>query len=235
MLLVDAALPSAASSQTVFGRRIFFGQETGFTISWHYSIGAAFVLTMAVNSVSPHLYSLLLLICRPRFRESKVNPRAMTQAELNAATTPPLFELPTRVSIMLNIVFCCIMYSPGHPILLGIALISFMVFYMIDKCALLRVYMRPPLYDETLFRFAANLMPWAGILHFAVAVWMYSDTSVLYSPNLFGYQESSLFIGNSAGATLDSFAMSAQASDKSGINVIARISQVWQIFNFLKI
>ena len=226
VLLVNAALPSAAASQTLLGRQIFVGQESGFTLSWHYSVGAAIVLTMAVNSISPHLQAIMLLAFPPKFREKRKDARAVTQAQLNSATMPPPFEIPTRVSVMLNIVFCCIMYSPGHPILHSIAAMSFAIFYAIDKWALLRVYRRPQLYDETLTRFAARLMPWAGLCHLAVATWTYSDPSVMYSPNLFALRETGLFIGNAAGDSVDNFGNSATARDGSNMNIVHRISLV---------
>lgn len=114
VLLVNAALPSTASDASVLGHHLFVGQQTGFTETWHYSVGANLVLTMAVNSLSPHLYSLFLLACPPRFRERRSNTRAVTQAQLNDATMPPPFEIPTRASIVLNVSFVCMMYAPGE-------------------------------------------------------------------------------------------------------------------------
>lgn len=62
--------------------------------------------------------------------------------------------------------------TAGHPILFAIAAASFVLFYTIDKWSILRVYGKPAMYDETLTRFVARILPWAGLCHLAVACWM---------------------------------------------------------------
>lgn len=272
VLLVNAALPSTASSASVGGHQLFIGQQTGFTETWHYSVGAGVVFTMAVNCFSPHFYSLYLLACPPRFRERRANAQAVTQAQLNDATKPPPFEIPTRASVVLNIVYVCIMYSPGTCLRVAHGGTSLQYCIAVSSCrashppchcrrviyhllchrqVVAAARVRTPCVlrrDAVAFRCAHPAVgrppaprcclldvcvgwPMACrylcTLHpFAAAPRADSDTSVLYSPNLFGLGETSLFIGNSAGAAVDSLGSGVQGADQSGINIVARISQV---------
>jgi hypothetical protein len=140
------------------------------------------------------------------------------------------------------------MYSSGHPILLAVATFSFFITYHIDKMALLRMYRKPPRFTNAMAVFAQSLfkvllksslspypshlvfvyLQYAVIIHLLIAIWMYSDPNVLYSPPFFsasGASETSLVTGSGVSTQLSDFLSSASSSDSSGINIIGRISR----------
>jgi hypothetical protein len=57
---------------------------------------------------------------------------------------PEMFELSTRLPIVLNTVFVTMAYCSGLPLLLPFAFIAIVVMYWIEKYAILRFYAKPP-------------------------------------------------------------------------------------------
>lgn len=86
---------------------------------------------------------------------------------------------------------------------------------------------RPPLYDNSIALFAQQLMPWAAIVHLLIAVWTYSEPTVLYSPNLFenGNTDVSLLLGSSAQSTLQGLYNYLSARDSSGLSIVYRLAR----------
>lgn len=215
VLLVNSALSSIVGNVNLAGQPVLVGQETGFSVSWHVTVGASVVLTMILTNFYSHAMTLWLLICAcPALRRCKsrrAGAGTVTQAELNAKFIPPPFELPARLAVLLNVVFSCLMYAAGNAVLLCIAAGSIILTYAIDKAALLRLYGRPAHYASSIVEVAVEMLPWAGLLHMALAIWMYSEPSVMYSPSLFGAGDTS-FLGASLAGTTDRIAAGAQAS-----------------------
>ncbi len=163
VLLINAALPTALSQYTLNGQPVFAGSHVGFDKSWHTTVGASLVLTMVINIFAPNVYNLYYLACFLPCRRLSGDKQAVTQAELNNRYTPPEFEMPTRVAIILSTLFSCFMYSSGNPIMLPIAAASFGFLYIVDKISLLRMTRRPPMFDNSLMLFSQQLMPYAGV------------------------------------------------------------------------
>lgn len=232
-LLVNAALPAPIANLRVNGTQVFQGTYSGFNVGWILSVGSGIVLTMLINALSPHVY-VAYLLCLLRCRRLTTDSNAVTQGELNKDYTPPEFEMPTRTAVVLNAVFVCLMYAPGMPILLPVAAISMGVFYLMDKIAILRLYQRPPAYDEAMAKFILGWLPYAAICHLLVAIWMYSEPSLLWSPRVFGdaSQDGS---NNASVDALSSLMSNAENGDKSGLNIVARLSRenTWPLFVLL--
>ena len=167
---------------------------------------------MILMNAYAHVQTLLLFVtacplmnvCRARRGAGST----LTQAQLNAQYSPPPFELPARLAVLLNVVFSCLMYSAGNPILLAVAGGSMLFTLAVDKAGLLRVYGKPPHYAGSIVGVAVGLLPIAGLVHMAVAVWTYSDETVMFSPNVFSKGDAS-FLGSAIAGASDAIASSA--------------------------
>lgn len=98
--------------------------------------------------------------------------------------------------------------------------------YLVDKWALLRMTKRPPLYDNSIALFAQQLMPYAAVIHLLIAVWTYSEGSVLYSPNLFesGNDDVALLLGSNARGSLHGLYNTLHSFDTSGQDIVRRLA-----------
>lgn len=214
VLLVNSALSSVVGNVDLAGQPVLVGQQTGFSVSWHVTVGASVVLTMIITNFYSHATTLWLLIgacpILRRCKSRRAGAGAVTQAELNSRYIPPPFELPSRLAVLLNVVFTCLMYSAGNAVLLCIAAGSIVLTYAVDKAALLRLYGKPAHYASSIVDVAVSMLPWAGLLHMAIAVWTYSEPSVMYSPSLFGGGDTS-FLGAGIAGSTDRVVASAQA------------------------
>jgi hypothetical protein len=119
------------------------------------------------------------------------------------------------------------MYAAGHPILYAVAAFSFMISYAVDKAALLRMYRRPPMFDGAMALFSVSVMPYAAVIHLVIAIWMYSESTVLYSPLVFGKQASDVasITGKDVSNNIGNFLTSASAEDSTGLNFVSRLTR----------
>ena len=104
-----------------------------------------------------------------------------TQDQLDQLYEGPVFEISTRYPFALNTLFVTLFYCGGMPILLPLGALSFWVSYQLEKLALLRMYSKPPMYDETLARMVLGLMPYALVAHLCMSLWMYGNSEILRS------------------------------------------------------
>ena len=58
------------------------------------------------------------------------------QAELNAKVALKEFDIAGRYPAILMVLFVCLTYSAGMPLLIPIGLASFVVFYLVEKLLL---------------------------------------------------------------------------------------------------
>jgi hypothetical protein len=96
---------------------------------------------------------------------------------------------------------------------------------------------RPPMFDNSLALFAQQLMPYAAIIHLMIAVWTYSDDSVLYSPNMFGVGNSEVtsLTGASTASSLANAFFYLRIRDHSGLDIVDRLARenVFPLFALL--
>ena len=109
---------------------------------------------MVLNVLSPHSYILYSLFCVLPCRTVRPDAGAVTQAQLNRRYAPPEWDAASGASLLLNTAFVCFIFSPGLPLLLPVAALTFAVSYQVDRVALLRLYARPPMLSADVQRYA---------------------------------------------------------------------------------
>ena len=67
-----------------------------------------------------------------------------------------------------------VIYSGGMPILWIVGFFGFLVGFIVDKWAFLRVYRLPPKYGPALARKCTGLLPYVILGHALLAVWAYT-------------------------------------------------------------
>ena len=161
-----------------YSDQVFTGQFADFTRDWYVNVGESVVFTMIVCIFSPHMIALVVFypvyICKRRccFKQYK------TQSALNKVYAGPEFDLATRNSQVLNLIFTCYLYSSSIPFLNLIAATALFCLYWTDKCLVLRHYKKPPLLSYHLNSAAIKLLPVIIILHSMFAIYMYGSEDI---------------------------------------------------------
>lgn len=74
-------------------------------------------------------------------------------------------------------------YAPGLPLLMPMACISSIMFFVGDKILLLRYYQKPPHISEQAMRIVLSTLPYAVLIRLSVAIWMFGNTKIFSSNN----------------------------------------------------
>ena len=174
ILVVNANISPYIGVSFDFLSGLFPGQYSEFEPDWYYEVGVSVLITMFLNSMNPHLLSLLA-IPYDRCRRERCHAKRKTQNELNQLFQGRTFVLYERYSVLLNTVFSCMLFSSGMPILWLVASFTFALTYWFDRITFLRSYKIPPRYDESLDAYAGKTMPWAVVPHMLLALWFFSS------------------------------------------------------------
>lgn len=133
VLLVHARLPNAQQFP-IQGVGLFEGDHDGFGPQWYPTVGVSIMLTMMLQSFIPHLMPLLKTTCLLPCKRCCKRRKALSQDALNRLYTPMKWDLAQRYPFLLNAFWVTMLYYAGLPLLLPIALVSFVLSYWIDKC-----------------------------------------------------------------------------------------------------
>ena len=157
---------------------LFNAKFKDFSRQWYVQVGSTLVSTMMISIFSPHVFLLFTFypigVCRRRCCPR----RYVSQAEANLKFSGAEFELATRNSLVLSIVFTCFLYSGGMPIMNIICFLSLFTLYWTDKFLILRHYKRPPLINHFLNQRVLHYLPYSIILHCSVSLYMYGATDI---------------------------------------------------------
>lgn len=154
-----------------FGKYIFNSKFSDFTREWYIEVGSTLTITMLVSVFSPHLFNLLIFYPRGGCKRTCYKGYK-TQKEINLAFKGPDFDIATRYSQILNVVFSSMLYSGGIPLLNATCCATIFLLYWTDKFLILRHYSRPPRYNQDLNNKFLSILPWAAILHCGFSLYM---------------------------------------------------------------
>ena len=161
------------------------GEFSDFSEQWYVAVGTSIVLTMALNIVLPHLFPVVLWLltkyrkCSDRGCGCDVHQtKCITQRQLNRLYMGPKMFLDERYAQAFNVIFVCLAFSSGMPLLLPIAMLSFIVTYWVDTFLFAYVYRTPPRYSADLAKQFTALLPYALLLKLMVGFWMLSNDNI---------------------------------------------------------
>ncbi|TYZ65544.1 hypothetical protein PybrP1_007721 [[Pythium] brassicae (nom. inval.)] len=193
MVVINANLDyfvdqSAAAAFARSALPILTGKYSDFTPAWYNDVGVALMLTMIINTFSPHVYAVLnyLALEARRFYDRGGSfdysiTRQDTQRDLDALYRGPRFDLAARYAQTLTSIFIIYLFSAGMPLLHLVGFFAMLMTYWADKFTFLRIARSPPLYDSKVAASAGSLLPYAVLLHSLVAMWMFSNELIFQS------------------------------------------------------
>lgn len=157
---------------------VFNSDFQDFSRLWYVEVGSTIVSTMLISIFSPHCVLLLTFYPLGLCKRHCCTGRYVTQAEANLKFSGAEFDLATRNSFVLTVVFTCFLYSGGMPILNVVCCLTMFVLYWVDKFLILRHYKKPPMYNHLLHERVLNYLPYACILHCGFSLYMYGATDI---------------------------------------------------------
>jgi hypothetical protein len=113
------------------------------------------------------------------------------QYDLNQLEVGRTF-LPTfQLADMLAILFICMTFTSGLPLLTPIAFFGFFFYFRFDKYYIGKIYRKPSILDDRMIRVVISYLPYCVILRCIFAIWMFSSANILPAnlplhPFLFG-------------------------------------------------
>jgi hypothetical protein len=158
---------------------------TDFTFNFYVVVGMPLLVTFYSDNVMAYVRTngrtlLLTYLCGHRFHDdtSFLKNTAASVAYAKLLGSP--FDMATRLSTIFSTFFLAYVFSSAIPIFMALAGIAFTAAYWVDKGLFFYTHKRPPFTRSNLVRTMVNLIPLAGILHGAVATWLYGGITTLY-------------------------------------------------------
>lgn len=87
----------------------------------------------------------------------------------------PDYELHFKYAAILNMCFVTFMYGLILPILFPIALLFFVLMYIIEKLSLTYFFRKPPMYDDKLNKSTLSSLKYAPVYMMAFSFWAFSN------------------------------------------------------------
>ena len=123
---------------------------------WYYQVGTSFMMTMAINQCLPPAihamkYFAFRFLQRLKVDKSSLSCGATTQSELNRIYELNEWKLASSYGEILFVLSSTLLLCTALPMLLWISAFGMTLKYWGDKTAVLRCYLKPPLYSSDLF------------------------------------------------------------------------------------
>ena len=155
-------------------------------------IGNTLVGTMIFTMIFPVMeafgfWSLRLLfqiLDRGFSRDPYDTKKTSIQGYINCYSGP-VYLMHFKYGSLMNIVFVCMTYGFGIPILFPIGACAILILYLVEKTMLYYAYRLPPMYDERLSQSVLNKLFYAPLFFLGFGYWMASNKQMLSNENLF--------------------------------------------------
>ena len=177
------------------------GSLPDFNTGWFRSVGDIIVGAMVFNIYYPILEVLgywglrILFRCLDRgcsCKKEKMGEDGTMQPNTKSTSIQgyisvyqgPLYFMHYKYSSILTIAYITFMYGFGMPVLFPIAMLSFVVLYLVEKFMLFYGFITPPMYDERLSNDVLTKLQFAPLLYLIFGYWMASSEQLLSNDNL---------------------------------------------------
>lgn len=160
------------------GIGILSGEFSSFEYRWYVAVGVPIVLTMIMDSMFSNGKTIAQALVVFPLRRWWVGKTTHSQARLGKAYTAPPFDLSNSYASLTTSVMVTMVFSTGMPLLLPIACFAHLLGFWIDKWALLRIYSKPPAFDQHVAQMTLKLLPVALTLHYLIGFWMMGDDDI---------------------------------------------------------
>ena len=172
------------------------GALPDFNAIWFRSVGDIIVAAMVFNVYYPIVEVIMYWALRWLFRcmdrgckFSGPTKSTSIQSYINIYQGPQYF-MHYKYSSILTTAYITFMYGFGMPVLFPIAMLSFLVLYVVEKVMLFYGYIIPPMYDERLSNDVLTKLQFAPLLYIAFGYWMASNNQLLSNEYLTAVENS---------------------------------------------
>jgi len=104
-----------------------------------------------------------------------VAPTKKTQAQMNVLFRGAYWNLAERYTDMIKTLFVGLFYSTIIPSSLFITSLAMLVTYLVDRYCLLRMWERPPMYDESMAASSRKMMVVCVWVHLIMAMFFFAN------------------------------------------------------------
>lgn len=169
--------------------KIFNGEFPDFTQEWYNKVGSIITQTLVIIGIACPI-DCLYVIAWTRYKQYRDTGRwslrqsepaesnSKTVAQLVSNYSAPEMLIDYRYAAMMLNIFIAMMFGPGIPILIPIALFNLIVMYILDRLMTVYVYSQPPLFGIQITHATLDTLKWAAILHLSIGYWMLSNLQI---------------------------------------------------------
>ena len=121
------------------------------------------------------------------WRRPKKVETSIIQGDMNDAAAGPELDIRSKYASCILALYLTLFFCSGMPILIFFSALFFIGLYWIEKLALIHYYRKPKYIGHTTNPMAVQLIPFALMVHVAVALFAYGSESIFITVNLFIY------------------------------------------------
>jgi len=160
------------------------GEYPNFNAGWYATIGLSIAQTMLVQIYVPHQGTLSGSYAIGPLKRLLMSGSVNSQEKLNDLYKGEDFMIEARAAFTAVSLIVTLMYSTGIPALTVFGFFNFLASYFVDKWLLLYRYKKPPMYGPAVPMLLVNLLPLGTFLHMAIGIYMLSNKSLVYGPDI---------------------------------------------------
>jgi hypothetical protein len=145
---------------------------------WYVIVGLKFITTFFVMIFSPHIFNCFLInpllncIRKVKMKTAKVHVHAKN------LSYGPEFYLPARLASAVCLIYICMAFSSGIPILYFLTSAIFFTTYYVEKYAILNYWSIPKQIDSTMNNQALSFLKFVTVIHLVFAIYFYSEPGI---------------------------------------------------------
>lgn len=172
------------------------GALPDFNSAWFRSVGDIIVGAMVFNIYYPIIEVLgywalrVLFRCIDRGCTFRGRSKSTSIQGYISVYQGPIYFMHFKYSSILTIAYITFMYGFGMPVLFPIAMLSFLVLYIVEKFMLFYGHVTPPMYDERLSNDVLQKLQFAPLLYICFGYWMVSSQQLLSNDYLTAVDQS---------------------------------------------
>ena len=170
---------------------IFNGAYYDYSPAWYAKVGNTLVHTMLLNAFMPIIFESLQIVMAYVFiaRDSGLwcSKKPYTryfrtkQKQIYALVelySGPQYIIHFKYSQLLNVTYVTMVYGFGLPLLFPIALLSYTIFWVVERYQMAYTYKLPPKLDARMTENAFRLLSYVPILFLLNSYWMLSNRQI---------------------------------------------------------
>lgn len=169
----DGSIPSRFLGQIAGIDTSAIPKYTDFSREWYQLTGFKIAFAVLISCFSPHVFELLLINPLMKWWRRRGLKDGILQIELNSMVEPADFAIDNNYTVALNLLFVCLSFSAGMPILIWLCFLGFLLLYIFNKFKFVTWTRKCPFYNKSLNATITAVLPFAILIHLMFSLWIY--------------------------------------------------------------